>query len=860
MIDLDDFDGVMESGHISNVFTKHIGSELALDATAGAMVLTVEDAFDFSETGGELEINGEFLTYSLVDRDENLISLVDPLVTAVEAGEEVYAFPRDSAKYAQVVFDDDDEGVTAVVGTSFIDRLEEGIRDPGDEEPCYLSDTSGRWTIEHIVGVTPVMDGSYFDEDTLPSPSNPTTPPGTTPDIKSVQGTVDALIVTAGDVEVSSRIQYHISDTEGFSTGPTTLLEETRSMVYMIKKLPDGSDLLPDTTYYVRTLAVNDIGPAAGGASPEVEGRLNPDVATDLAVGEIVVGFRLQAGRIEVGEAYWDPDEGLVIPQSDGGEIKFPVDGVTAARITAHLVARSLDVEGNANLKGLTRLLGQVELSNGIPNPALAPEVSRSWDSFYPEISFDDIVGPTYIRGMCESINQATEWTVARVFFGSDIRQINKTTGDTNPFVFPSFPDFYCEGGITRLGSFYYLLGPDWSGPRNGEWYVYKLDSGYNKVDDWEIDFTFANDPVIGNDGNGLLFAFVSAQNNVLVRRYNLSFVWQGTHNLGTYKGTKTMRGVGGGEFDYGVGNGRYYLADTGTKVWVYNQSTLAYISSESFQPGGSSRIRAIAWDTTNTRFDSLANDAKLWRYTGRTVTGIIEAAYTWYDGNATGGNHETMESPHESFSWPARSKLTIQGSPAPQVGVLVGDDLANLLRMYVGTTSTVRLQGSALPLGEVALSITSLDTSSSTPPGVNGFIAVGTAPGRIYSGDANTLIDLEGDGSWDLGDLHGDTSGNVVSDLFQMGVNGRPITEVQFGYANYIVAGGAGSVTISHGMAGTPVVVLPIRGGNAGGAPYELRVHSTTSTTFDIQFRNSETGVLAINGANFDVGWIAVR
>lgn len=746
----------MTSGIVDAIAQDWRGDTLAVDAATTDLELLVDDAVDFDEDGGWLVVGeGDPLEYlSITDPEDGTpatITLADPLTEDLEAGLPVVLWdptvPGGGSRvveYVAAVRLSEDAGVAdAVIPHEQIPVA--GVENLIGATVSIEEDDEGEWWVAYVHGREPVIDGAKIDPTTLPDPSGPTEPPEESPAVE-VFGTVDSLILRTEAIAASTLIEFHISTTEGFTPDETTLVAVTRANVLPVTALPDGTPLALDTTYYVRTVATNDVGSAA--ASDEAQGQLDPDKVTAVVAGEVIAGFVL-SGRIEVGAAYWDADEGLVFPQPDGGTIRFPVDGVTAAQITAHLIARSLDVEDNANFYGLSQLLGTFRLGNGINNPTTPASASRTWE---PAVAWDS---PSAVDsggkfGLAES-GDGLNWCTFFNFAGLARLIANKGTGGwivQYASGGSGLGAFTPWGGGVKIGSSYFLLGRDWD--RANAWYVYKLDaSTFVKQAEFAMSTSYANDPAIGSDGTNFLTAHVSNAGNILVRTYNASTGAQlgGNLNLGTPAGhPTTIRGVLRGTFDLGAD--RLFIADSTTTVRCYNAATAGRVAANDFPTAGNTKLVGLAWD--GSRFHHLTTGAsRVWAYDDGVVTDTdTDVGYTWYD--AVAPEHETTEGDSVvTFTRPARSILAIETPPAPQVDVEGSDEVANQIRIYAAPSgSSLRLQAT-LDVGERTVQLSALDTGSANPPASNGFDGLGVTPGRIES-DAD-------DGTEKLTQIHGD-------------------------------------------------------------------------------------------------------
>lgn len=473
------------TGKVTNVHNEDNGSTLAEDVAAGSFVLPVDDAFDFEETGGTLQIGSEVIPYLAADYDLDTLTLVLATTNAYSQDEQVLTVPGGSTKWAMVDLNDTDEGIQAVVPTEMSAVVMDGVREEVEQETVICDDSDGRWKVITINGETPSVQGQYVDGTGLPAPI-PTAPPGSSPDLK-VSGNATSLVLEAvGYVVPGTRIRYHVSTVDGFVPGPDNVFTETPSKVVVVNTLPGDPNPLPaDTPFYAVALAVNDAGEAAA-YSPQVSDSLHMDVVAETVLARLVAGFVL-AGTIQVGQVLIDAVTGITIPQPDGGTITFPADG-SDSLITAKVVARALDIEDNLRIKGSGQLLGELELANGISAPKTSPVQSdywQNWQSLAMGNGTTNVAG--IFNGLAEYDNDT--WMTAVSYFGCGVKLISKhAAGDVDyagsdayfqtTFFDPTFgmpwcSQFYPDGGLARIGNYVYLLGTD--GTRSGNYYIYKI-------------------------------------------------------------------------------------------------------------------------------------------------------------------------------------------------------------------------------------------------------------------------------------------------------------------------------------------------------------------------------------------------
>lgn len=200
------------------------------------------------------------------------------------------------------------------------------------------------------------------------------------------------------------------------------------------------------------------------------------------------------------------------------------------------------------------------------------------------------------------------------------------------------------------------------------------------------------------------------------------------------------------GNFDLGVAR---FLISTGGSANQYalafslSGSTLTYDANRSFRIPG---LAGTAYD--GTRFWTLNTDGVLSGHSTITWTDTTAftktwyAATTWYDGDATGGTHETSPSPKTAFSLRKRQYYTVTSADIPDEG---GADDPDRIRIYLASSAatTPYLQATtaegvnSAQLGTAVFSGTAAPASSNFPAAI----------GAKITNDAGTLeINGEGD------------------------------------------------------------------------------------------------------------------
>jgi len=606
-------------------------------------------------------------------------------------------------------------------------------------------------------------------------PVAPTDPPSASPVITAT-GTVDAIVVEATNITPDETIRYYISATSGFTPGPSTLYATTNSTVLVITSMPDGTPLqgirpglnpgddpLSPVPYYIVAISENAVGDAP--PSDEISVTLNAAVVSTLVAVKLVAGFIL-TGRIQIGQMYIDADDGIVIPQPGGGAIRFPVNG-TAATFSGILTAiQQLTVSGSATFNNSVLVQAAMRLGSGVSDPTEPPAVAHDWNNYQQKTGSPPVDTPeNFWFGLCTN-SAGDELVYASSFFGCDVRRVSKATGEFIDQVNLS-TTFYADGGITRIGTHYYILSNEIA---SGNWRIRKYDSSFNFVG---MSFfailgsTFPKRPAIGTDGTNVLIAFASGATNLTVFTYDPDTLDLVSSDVFAHGGSASFDVAG-----VYIGNG----GTASSKIWVqsitgpmlcYLTSTKARQNSQEFARAGNCAPRGMWWD--GTRFLNIDDTAKFWEYGTNLTTHDIDAAWTANDTNATGGTHWTGPSPRTTFSWPLRTRLVVETPPAPQIHLTgTGNDIADRTTVYASDTDggTLRLQGGgSLAVGVRSLTLEAIATATATP-GTNNFGGIGGLGIIQSTGLIGGVpgIELYGDASGRVGPFKWTSAGLIVA------------------------------------------------------------------------------------------------
>lgn len=142
------------------------GDELDAAVLTGATTVTLVNPLDFNLTGGQVSIDGRTYLYTGIDPITYVMTLSTPLLADSDAGVRVNIYPDVIEKWATVEIQANDDAVLALVPHALWDRLDEGVRDPADQEGVEIGQQNGDWLIVDVLATVPVIDGSFVDPGT----------------------------------------------------------------------------------------------------------------------------------------------------------------------------------------------------------------------------------------------------------------------------------------------------------------------------------------------------------------------------------------------------------------------------------------------------------------------------------------------------------------------------------------------------------------------------------------------------------------------------------------------------------------------------------------------------------------------
>jgi len=260
------------------------------------------------------------------------------------------------------------------------------------------------------------------------------------------------------------------------------------------------------------------------------------------------------------------------------------------------------------------------------------------------------------------------------------------------------------------------------------------------------------NPPALGSDGTYILAAERTSDSRIKIYeidprspgRIVTTYTSGVSSDFGSF--ATPLVTVAKGSFDYGSTR---FIVTTGNSgdqfaaVFTVSGTTLTYQRNESFyvpgQAGG-------GYD--GTVFQTMATDGSRRKHTAVVWTDVPDwakawyAATTWYDGDATGGTHETTPSPRASFTFRKRSRYTVTSGDIPDLG---GTDDPDRIRIYLASGLATTLYRQATTAAGVNSAVLTTATFSGTAaPILNDF------PNAIAALIRNALGSLliSGDGS----------------------------------------------------------------------------------------------------------------
>lgn len=404
-------------GQVLEVSITPAGDELSTAHAAGATTLTLMSIQEFSdETGGFLQVENVVYEYDTVDKVAGTVHLLAGLQTDAEEGEKVFTLPLAEEKWAMVEVKDFDEPISARVEHGLKDKMEDGVREPEDQETVILEMRDGDWTVVDLIEEVPSIDGTYLASGTVPMPDSsdglaPASSP--TPEVIDGLGAFYLRWVPPANAD-PMKFEVHVSATPGFTPDATTKYTETSAYSATVRNLPvidvgTGQFIRfsYEVPYFFKIVAKDEDDAAA--PSVETSSTLHqitgPDIAVntikgenifgetltgDLFSGTVVLGSTISTGAIDedgniTGARVDLGPLGLMNYDSAGSPVvKLPTDDTDDAFVRAHMEMLSADVFDNFSMFGKNNQIGRdgrLMLAAGVVPPTSPPTISYAYDT-----------------------------------------------------------------------------------------------------------------------------------------------------------------------------------------------------------------------------------------------------------------------------------------------------------------------------------------------------------------------------------------------------------------------------------------------------------------------------------------------
>ena len=344
----------------------------------------------------------------------------------------------------------------------------------------------------------------------------------------------------------------------------------------------------------------------------------------------------------------------------------------------AYLLVTSLVIRGIARLDPGTTMIVQ----SGIVTPSKPIIVDEVWPNLRTAWADDTIATPDLNRGLLANSPGAGEFLTAFIFYGGGGLRYVLADGTAGPPL-GGF-DFFAnklvpDGGITRIGNTYDVLcRGTGGGPRDGKWYVERLDTSFNRIGEWYVDFSTLppRRPAIGTNGVDVLIgrvAPVAGVQRMLVNRWNPT--------TGQFIGDAVTEvfGTAADVTSVSVINSRYVVT-TSRGTWNYLTSNGTRDTATERPAAGSAFIVGAAFDGTYLRH--LDAEGRIWQYSTVTTATARVLEYDWFDANPTGGLHESDRGGTVNYTQRPGTWMRLETPPPPFTGET---NSPNSVRIWIG-------------------------------------------------------------------------------------------------------------------------------------------------------------------------------
>lgn len=581
----------------------------------------------------------------------------------------------------------------------------------------------------------------------------PIVPPTTSP-IPTVTGLPWAIMLNLPVVYNDSPTEFdvYVSDTSPVAIAPENLYDTTTgSGVFMVRNLPDGTEFLPNTSYYIVVVARNELDETAP-PSPEIAAQLRlvdtPDVSAEYAYLGQIFASQIDSGEMnaEVSlaglfEVRGDNDarvgmskqRGFYVEGASPGPglagptlVEFPINGAPNI-VSGNFEAENLVTTQSAILSKTTEVApgGEVVLVGQIQPPKTAPQVKQDWHHVEHAPNRKDDAGYGLTRG------HDGKWYSTRTQSGITFSTVEVYNDDgTLDRSHALGWDFAARDIVyaSHHGGRYYILVTNAAGTK---WHIEARDTAFSliKRTNTNIDILNPRRPTLGWDyiAGRLLLAFASGGTWLTVDQMGAD----ASGNLTTYNSWEhdnspnyqyDLAFVARGTFDLGVD--RLVIKNTANnEPWrVYTPTNLLVRETQyEWQVVDGIWVYGACWDPTTGKFWHIDGNERRWRYEGgraywSTGNANRSAAVSYYDSktptrtviaDTTNGSATVTSSSVVFGPGDVGSPISGTGIPASTTISSVGVD---------GKSATMSKNATATSVG-VSLSVTSITHETSIGP-----------------------------------------------------------------------------------------------------------------------------------------------
>lgn len=308
-------------------------------------------------------------------------------------------------------------------------------------------------------------------------------------------------------------------------------------------------------------------------------------------------------------------------------------------------------------------------LSNGASNPTAGPIVSNYWPSWQTSLynTAPGHVGEdvsAFWGGMTTYHADSTKWVIPSIFFGTNIRVLNKSDGQLGAFPDPTngqswCSQFYAWGGIARDASHYWMIGSD--NNRSTDIYIYAINqTNYAKAGELRLGssttFNGFHPRLVGDIANNRVgMIWIPLSGNLMLRWYTYGAFGALTQvgsdiTLKTGVGQQNIGDAVWGDCGSGLGASTLWVAIEGDSTSLPNVMCWSSVSTTAatrqttadFKKPSANKIHSMEFDTTTGHFQTYdtvgvaRETSQIAQVPGSSTS--VTARTTYYDGDT--GNY----------------------------------------------------------------------------------------------------------------------------------------------------------------------------------------------------------------------------